>query len=519
MKKLVFLLAGGMFIASCNRDQSTLAPAGTSDESQMNLEHYEKSDLDGMITPMNQNFGFNAKGDALVQQLNFTYRGWAEPVRLDLSKSDLWPTAPTGTQFVELAAAAAWAQNDLVFVAWHAHQVGGKNTGVENFNAPGDLLGGAITAYKQVGIGQYEFTDRIDFYDMDAYELYGARNEADGNYEMIIAGQRSQKASGYLLNDHAGAVVTRINYDYINDEFFEGSIRQMPLPGVAATDVTGAGKMFFATTENINGRSTTSNSGTAQSGIFEFDRSLTNVAAAHMGNGGAYQYWSIAFDPQTRTASSSDLFALNVSNFQRFSPSWVLANERTNWNGAAPTNVSSGFVSNINDRMDITIATSADNPFTPLNPSDALARGLGNRIFFSGPDMPLYVVNEGAGTISTVSTIASRPTIGEVYSTEYDAGLDVLYCAMAGNGSAPSTGKAIKVLALSEFAKVSPLIDEFDVVGEFVAPALGAKITSWGASWTPDLEDSKELIVFGSRNIAIAGGNEGVFFVQRDKLN
>ena len=58
MKKLVFLLAGGMFIASCNRDQSTLAPAGTSDESQMNLEHYEKSDLDGMITPMNQNFGF-----------------------------------------------------------------------------------------------------------------------------------------------------------------------------------------------------------------------------------------------------------------------------------------------------------------------------------------------------------------------------------------------------------------------------------------------------------------------------
>jgi hypothetical protein len=34
---------------------------------------------------------------------------------------------------------------------------------------------------------------------------------------------------------------------------------------------------------------------------------------------------------------------------------------------------------------------------------------------------------------------------------------------------------------------------------------------------TPNITDVKEVTVFGSRNIALAAGSQGVFFIQRDK--
>jgi hypothetical protein len=87
---------------------------------------------------------------------------------------------------------------------------------------------------------------------------------------------------------------------------------------------------------------------------------------------------------------------------------------------------------------------------------------------------------------------------------------------MGGNGA--TAGKAVKVLALDRFASQSPVINTYDVVGEFADPALGAVAISIGGTMTPNIQDVKEVTVYGSRNIALAAGSQGVYFIQRDKF-
>jgi hypothetical protein len=180
MKKITLFVAAVAVLASCNREDA-LTTASGGNAVNLNVKNYEKSELQNMITPMSQSFGFNGKASA--NQLNFRYRAWAEPVILNLNLSGIEGTDPNvlsgaGT-LVDLSASAAWAVNDMVFVVWHAAQnVLTPNTASYNVNrtpagATGPLVGGAITAYKQVGIGRYELTDRVDFFDADYHELYG----------------------------------------------------------------------------------------------------------------------------------------------------------------------------------------------------------------------------------------------------------------------------------------------------------------------------------------------------------
>lgn len=496
-------------MASCNRNEAV--NNGEPLSSNLNTQHFEKADLDGMITPMAQSFGFTGKASDIGTQLNYTYRVWAEPVQINLNNFTPFKTSgvPSGSSLVDLTATAAFAVKDMVFVTWHAHTEGGRNSGSYNLNVGGPLVGGSITAYKQVGIGQYEFTDRVDFFDADYHEVHAAVNDETGNYEVFMAGQRAQTYSDYLLASHSGAVVTRIDYDYINDEFFEGSVREIPLPGNSVNDIVGAGKRIYVTTGNVSG---------GEGAVYELDRTLSNVNKQWVEDD--YSGRALAIDNRSATVNSAEVFWLGVDGSNgrlgQFSTSWPLPTSTSStWNGVVNTVANTAALNSpeLAERGDLTIASSPDNPFT-TTVVDPIFRN-DNRILISVPssstgDQTLY--NLAGASINAAAGLDK----GAVISTEYDSSLDVLYLAMAGNGA--TAGKAIKVLAMSAFAAQSVLVDEYDVIGEFVAPSLGSKLTSYGATLTPTIDDVKEITVFGSRNIALAAGDYGVYFIQRDKF-
>jgi len=516
MKKITLFLAAAAVLASCNREDALDAQSGGV-AGNLNVKNYDQSELQNMITPMSQSFGFNGK--AAVTQANYTYRGWAEPVILNLAVSDIAGTAGlTGAAArVDLSASAAWTVNDIIFVVWHAAQVGGQNTGSFNVNGGGPLVGGSITAYKQSGIGQYEFMDRVDFFDADYHEVYGDVNAGSGNYEIMMAGQRAMTTSGYLLSGHNGAVVTRIDYDYVNDEFWEGSFREVPLPGTSANDIVGAARRFYVTTGGSGGVD-------VQGAVYELDRNLTNINKG-VNHSAGFSGRALAIDPSLQSLVGNldmdNLYSLSANG----SNGAILNGTNILWTGMSNTFAGFGsVVSNYNpglvnllERADLTIATSTDNPFR-----DPLIIPVPTPIVWS-PERTFATIHttNGSGSVYNFDGGGAAnlvPNLGNAISTEYDGALDVLYVAMGGNGTGINQGKAIKVIALDKFASQSPVINTYDVVGEFADPALGAVAISIGGTMTPNIQDVKEVTVYGSRNIALAAGSQGVYFIQRDKF-
>tara|TARA_R110002050_G_scaffold30928_3_gene79138 strand:- start:1957 stop:3528 length:1572 start_codon:yes stop_codon:yes gene_type:complete len=523
MKKTTFFLAAAAILASCNREEA-LSSTDSGNSGNLFVKNYEASELQGMITPMAQSFGLSGKAAGV--QANYTYRGWAEPVRLDLTLSGIAGTENLSgaARYMDLSASAAWTVNDIVFVVWHAAEVsdgngGFQNSGSYNVNGSGPKVGGSITAYKQVGIGQYEFKDRVDFFDADYHEVYGDVNAGSGNYEIMMAGQRSTATSGYLLSGHDGAVVTRIDYDYVNDEFWEGSFREIPLPGRSANDIVGAARRFYVTTGDAYGQGT--------GGVYELDRNLINVnKGASLSNG--YSGRSIAIDNNEKlpgTENTDQLFVVGGSlgfNFEIYRQfvSWNPGISATNFALGTPLNLATPNVTLNNERGDLTIATSPDDPFRDpnLNPIPTRINWSPERTFITlnsvnfGAESVYNLVSTGTPGVYTLGVI---PNIGNAISTEYDPALDVLYVAMGGDVN----GKAVKVIALDRFAGQSPLINDYDVVGEFADPAIGSKLLSDGVTtMTPTINDVKEITIYGSRNIAVAAGSQGVYFIQRDKF-
>ena len=515
MKKTTLFLAAVAILASCNREEAlTSAQGGNS--GNLFVKNYEASELQGMITPMAQSFGFSGKAAGV--QANYTYRGWAEPVQLNLTASGIPGTENLvgAAAVMDLSASAAWTVNDIVFVVWHAAEVAGQNSGSYNVNGSGPKVGGSITAYKQVGIGQYEFKDRVDFFDADYHEVYGDVNAGSGNYEIMMAGQRAMTTSGYLLSGHDGAVVTRIDYDYINDEFWEGSIREIPLPGRSANDIVGAARRFYVVTGDAFGQGT--------GGVYELDRNLININKGesltpnHSGR-------SIAIDNNEKIPgleNTDHMFVLSAvpGAFQLHNQfvSWIPGISATNFTLSAPQPFSSNASTNHLERADLTIATSTDDPFRDPN-----LMPVPTRINWS-PERTFVTIHNlqqnGVGSVfnftanGNVWTQNTVPNIGNAISTEYDSALDVLYVAMGGDAN----GKAVKVIALDRFAGQSPIINTYDVVGEFADPAIGVKTLSNGSQMTPTINDVKEITIYGSRNIAVAAGSQGVYFIQRDKF-
>ncbi|MFT4805864.1 MAG: hypothetical protein ACI9YE_003093 [Psychroserpens sp.] len=476
MKKITIFVAALAVLASCNREDQLGQLAGS--ESNVNVKHYEASELPVGVIPMNSSFSSSQKGKANAGvQVNYTYRGYAEPVTLSL-----------GT--VNLAASSVLSINDMLFVTWHDHD-NGNSSSVKAF-------GGAICAYKQSGIGQYRLTDRIDFADADYHEVAGSINKEVGNYELVMVGQRNQASSGYLLESHAGAIVSRIDYDYINDEFWEPSFKELPLPGVSANGVVAAVKGYFIVTGNGEGGENLDPTALDYSGhVYSVNRDLTNVIAMWSLTGDGIE---IAADSRSLSPTSADL---------------VVASRTKNTSGDYNMQLHKFVVNETSPG----VRTVAQTPLaaTTTKVDDMIPNERGSIVFvesmFGDQAIFVAVAQDGTGGTRSIYSVDGsgdlvpnlNATYGTCQSAAYDVSNDLLYYGAGDDG--------LRILAGPTFAGFAgPLVNDFDVVGEFDDPK-----DAGGVLIGPGIDEVKEIAIYQSRNIAIVTGNDGVYFIQKDK--
>jgi hypothetical protein len=464
MKKIATILSVALVAVACNRDNDPAAAAPV-DAKSAGVVHYNPSDLPGSVQNLNESFGISAKASGT--QLNYTYRGYAKPVDNDAT--------PFNSD--DLAAAAIFAVDDVVFVCWHTNGNGGSTLGNTN------PYGGSVAAYKLSGIGQYTFMDRVDFPNHDFYKMSAHKNTSTGNIEVFVAGQRDPDESGYLLANHAGATVTRIDYDYINDEFWEPSFEELPLPGIAATDIVAAASHYFVLTGN--------GEGTNNGGLFEVNRSLDYVLKADQGN--VEDGLALCVDPTNLTPTSADIYvldrALGTYRVQKASVSYA---------GGASTSFST-----LSAHSDNTAGGAGSAPINYERADMEFALGRS-----SSTDTDSLILAMGAGGVFEAGIgaggISRAFSNGTVTGIAFDPGLGVLYYSLGETG--------MYVAAMGEYANnAGPLVSLYDNIGRFVPPS------SVGGVAGPIPFNVKDISVFQTRHIALASGDGGVYFLQRDK--
>jgi hypothetical protein len=426
------------------------------------MNHYGIGELAGQLINLNDTFVLNNKNGAAP--LSYTYRAYAEPVT--------FPTLGGGNQ--TLSASAIFSINDMVFVTWHTTQT---------------TYGGAICAYKQSGIGRYTFMDRVDFPEASYFELSASTNNQSGYYEIFMAGRRDPSSSNYVLADHRGAVVTRIDYDFLNDEFWESSAEELPLPGFAANDIVAAAAHYFVITGN--------GAGTDEGGLFQIDRSMSVVEKGDLFN--IDDGIAVIVDPTTQlvtpgSSSSADVYTLDRSGsdyrIKKASISYDYTSDQTNFiglssysqNGAVAMATSDG------ERGDLTWAQGSSSG----SATDSL-------IIAAGAD---GIFSNGASSGADFNAVAN---FGPCLSTEFDPGSGLLYYADASDG--------VKVLAMGGYvANAGAGVNLYDVIGNFVPPTSASGNTNLPTSFY-----IKEIALYRSRNIALATGDAGVYFLQKNK--
>ncbi|MCR9153494.1 MAG: hypothetical protein NXI09_05245 [Bacteroidetes bacterium] len=463
-KKFLGLMACLIWLTACNRESenkgTTDPPMDPPNDVVMNA--YSFGELQGQMIALNDTFVLNNKTGSV--QLEYLYRAYAEPVT--------FPASGGGT--TTLSATAIYAINDMVFVTWHI---------------PSATYGGAICAYRQSGIGRYTFTDRVDFPEADYFELAASENPGDGYYEVFMVGQRDPDASNYVLENHSGAVVTRIDYDFINDEFWEASAKELPLPGPAATDIVAAAAHYFVITGDGSGGSI--------GGLYQVDRNLGMVEKADqvsIDDGVA-----LIIDPTSQNVnaginSDATIYALDRSGgnyrISRASVSYDYTTDQTNFVGLSPysDNSAGPVISPIDDeRGDLTWAQGSG---AAVSKTDSLIIASGYEgIFEAGSTM--------GGSFNTATNF------GPCLATEFDPSLGVLYYADANDG--------VRVVAMGAYASGNTL-NEYDLIGNFVPPT-----DNNAGTVLPSTFYIKEIALYRSRNIALATGDAGVYFLQ--KLN
>jgi len=465
MKKIATILSLAVVAVACNRDNETVTTPPV-DAKSAGVVHYDAGDLPGSVQNLNESFGISSKASGT--QLNYTYRGYAKPVDNDAT--------PFNSD--DLSAAAVFAVDDVVFVCWHTN---GNGLSPLSNTSP---YGGSIAAYKLSGIGQYTFMDRVDFPEHDFFKMSAHKNTGTGNIEVFVAGQRNPDNSGYLLANHAGATVTRIDYDYINDEFWEPSFEELPLPGVAATDIIALAQNYFVLTGNGEGN----NNG----GIFEVNRSLDYVIKADQGN--VEDGIALATDPTNLFTTSGDLYVLDragsdyrVQKATGISSAAVGTNFST-LSSHSDNTAGGSAISSINyERGDLQFAIGRTGT---VSETDSLLIAVGSNGVFEA----------GSGT----GGITAAANNGACTGIAFDPGLGVLYYS-AGEGG-------MWVLAMGEYAdNAGPLVSLYDNIGRFVPPST---VSGVGGSIPFNVKD---ISVYQTRHIALASGDGGVYFLQRDK--
>lgn len=425
-------------LVSCNRE----LPNEQGDIESRTV-NYSQSELSGDLVDMNETFQILGKEGA--SNLSYTYKAYGEPPIVNGI-----PTNATSVTSI----------NDMVFVTWHT------------LNSP---YGGSITAYKSVGIGRYTFTDRIDFLDTDFHEAAANRNPDNGTYELFAVGQRDPDQSGYLLTNHRGAVVTRIDYDYISDAFIPSTFNELPLPGFAGNDIVAAAGDYYIVTGNGNANSSAQY---VPCGIFRTDYSLRNVSEfTNLNDGIAVVLFTGGSGASSTRAEISVLDRTGLNQFRVSNPRVV-----TDGSGALNNNLMSG-ARNIN-----TIGTNVERGGLTW----AIKEG---STHWTNPDSLLVATGESGLYTAKGDFVVDY---GTCLSTAYDAGARVIYYA-GGDGG-------LYVLAADGY-NGGALINTFDLVGIFTPPTGGA---------FPSQYDIKNVSVYGSRNIALATGNAGVYFIYRN---
>jgi len=446
MKKLLVIGFGlALSLTSCNRDDSSTDSNTNTNGDGISMADrvvsYESSDLVGGLVGMDESFAIAGK----VSSLSYTYKAYAE--------------API-VNGVATNATSVTAINDVVFVTWHT------------LNSP---YGGALTAYKlDNGTGEYVFTDRIDFVDTDFHESEVSVNTALGRYEVFAVGQRDKDQSGYLLSNHEGAVVTRIDYNYITDAFDVSSFKELPLPSFAGNDIVAAAGSYYIVTGNGNANAGTANPG----GLYRTDYALTNVSEASAMNDGI----ALSIYPgSTTTATSANLSVMDRTGTNFFDV--VSTFGVSNASGLLPPSVSS--------MGGVTINT----PGTDLERGGltwAIKEGSVNG---ANPDS-LLVATGASGLYTGSGTFVVD--YGTCLATAYDPGARVIYYA-GGEGG-------LYVLAAEGYPG-GVLVNTFDAIGSFTPPTGGV---------FPSIYDIKDVSVYGSENIALATGLGGMYFIKRN---
>lgn len=463
-KKISALLAFSLIFSACTRDvpEDNSQSGSNPEPNDVVMNGYGFGDLQGQLVALNDTFILNNKTGS--GQLEYTYRAYAEPV-----------TFQSGASTTTLSATAIFAIRDMVFVTWHI---------------PTAAYGGAICAYKQSGIGRYTFTDRVDFPEADYIELSASENSSSGYYEVFMVGQRDPDLSNYVLEGHRGAVVTRIDYDFVNDEFWEPSAKELPLPGTSANDIVAAAAHYYVITGD--------GAGGSDGGLYQIDRSMSLVEKADQFS--IDDGIAIITDPLSQSVnpgvtSSADLYTLDRSGseyrIKRSSVSYDYSSDQTNFgnlsdytdNGAGPA------ITPIDgERGDLTWAQGFG---AGASKTDSLMIAVGYEgVFGAGP-------SAGAGFATAVN-------FGPCLATEYDADLGVLYYADANDG--------VRVVAMGRYATNDGNLSVYDLIGNFVPPT-----DTLSGTVLPSTFYIKEISLYRSRNIALATGDAGVYFLQRNK--
>tara|TARA_R110002050_G_scaffold96114_1_gene199996 strand:+ start:799 stop:2301 length:1503 start_codon:yes stop_codon:yes gene_type:complete len=499
MKKIFAVIVGLGIMASCNRNASTDFQGSTLSSVEGGLQHFDASQLERDFTPMMESTNLSGKTGS---QLNYTFRGYANPVEIG---------------GVDLAASAVFQVDDMIFVAWHTNDygaIGPHGTGT---------VKGSLSAYRLSGIGQYELKDRVDFEQHDLYGLSAYRNSQTGNIEVMVTGQRNTDNSQYTLAGHKGAIVARIDYDYINDEFWEGSLMELPLIGVAGTGIVALGAQYFVTTGDGRGGSN------GAGGVFQVDRSLRNVVAYDAGITDAID---IEVDPRTVSASGGEFYVLDRN--AALAPLTNIFIKKYQYFGATLNNL--GIISSNGDhRFDgVSWHRDLNNDIAPVSYSKGhlviaqgkLGAGFPNGvqkldsmlINYGVPNGGNGYIHKARGGQNNTGATPSSPSImdraiqmGNFSAISFDPALGVLYCGGGDNGAGQTR---LKVIAMGEYAADKAFVNTHDLVGELTLPS--SVFTVGGGTINLSDKNINDITIYQTRHIAISLGDDGLMFIQKN---
>lgn len=465
-KSIILLLAGLGFLASCNRDINYLEEVDAEDR----ISIKRSSELAGELKGLNSSFSMQSKAGTNLQ---YTYKNFAESPHALAYTEEFPHGVQKGTSTLAQATSVV-AEGDMIFVTWHLE---------------GQRYGGAVSAYKlDFASGSYVYQSRIDFDDTDFHEAVAYKNVSTGNYEVFVVGQRSPASSGYDLAGHRGAIVGKLLYDYINDEFLPATTyTELPLPGYAANSLITSAGQYFIVTGNGSGLNTP----TAPSGMYVTDYNLSNISEAANLVDGIF----IAHNPFSMTSTSVDYSVLDRTAFNRINLNHQLNTQinrpvRNNFWPAAKIYTDADISSLDLERAGLTFIPrdfNSNGDVTWAEPLAALGRA------------GLYSLRDGE----------IDPGVHSSLAVAYDHHHRLIYVAAGGQG--------MTVLAGRNHGYGSS-VNNFHQMG-FFAPPVGGNLQADGFN-------VKDVSVYYDRYIALATGGTnvngnvaqrgGVYFLMKD---